>query len=197
MIPEGRGSNGNTSHVLGGLFAATGIAFVVAYLSEPRQRWWAIIPGCTLLGLSGLLILSSLPGGIGSAIGAPVFLASISLAFFIVFLSGAERWWALIPAGVMASVATVTLVELLHWPVDGGVVMMFGLAAAFGLVSLIETPSGKMRWALVPAGVLFGVGLLILSASVHMMRWLWPLAIIAVGLGFVAKSLTRSGQDVE
>ncbi len=75
--------------------------------------------------------------------------------------------------------------------------MMFGLAATFGLVSLVDTPAGKMRWALIPAGIMAAVGLIIVSASLHMVGWLWPLLIIATGLVFIFKSIGERNQNAD
>jgi len=175
--------------LFGGLFAAAGLGFMATHLARPKERWWAVIPGCTLLGLGALLFLSSLGGNLDDSIGAPVFLAAISLSFLLIFMREPTRWWALIPGGVIASTAATALVEGLHWPVDGGAVMMFGLAATFGLLSLVNTPKGRMRWPLIPAGVLAAIGVLILSESLHLGGMLWPIALVLVGVVFVLRSL--------
>jgi hypothetical protein len=183
--------------VFGVLFGCAGVVFVASYLRQPKLRWWSVIPGCALLGLGSLILLSSLPGRLDEVIGGPLFLGSISLAFLIVFFTDSTRWWALIPGGTMATVALVALVEQLHIGIDGGSIMMFGLAATFGLLSLINTPQGRLRWALIPAGVLAALGVLILSQSLHVARWLWPLAIVLVGVAFVVRSLATRREDAE
>ena len=175
--------------VFGAFFGGAGVVFVANYLRQPKTRWWSIIPGCVLLGLGSLILLSSFPGRLDEVIGGPLFLASISLAFLIVFFTDPTRWWALIPGGTMATVALVALVEELNVGIDGGSIMMFGLAATFGLLSLIKTPQGRLRWALIPAGVLAALGVLILSQSLQATRWLWPLALVLAGVVFVVRSL--------
>ncbi|NLX36642.1 MAG: hypothetical protein GXY68_08155 [Chloroflexi bacterium] len=181
--------------LIGGLFAAAGVGFVVTYASNTKQRWWAIIPGCTLLGLGALLTMSSLSNRLTGLIGGPVFLLAIALSFLIVFLSEPTRWWAIIPAGATAAAGATALVEALRLPFEGGAVMMFGLAATFGLLALVETPQGRMRWPLIPAGVLAAVGLLILSQSLRLGGLIWPIALVLAGAVFVLRSLKDTPKE--
>jgi len=183
--------------VFGGLFAAGGLVFLATYLGAPKSRWWSIIPGCVLLGLGALIALSGIPGRLDALIGAPIFLGMISLAFMMVFFTDARRWWALIPGGTMATVALVAWLDALHAPIDSGAVVLFGLAATFGLVSLVKAPQGRLRWALIPAGVLAGIGLLVLSESVGAVSWIWPLVIVLAGVVLVLRSARAREQREE
>jgi len=177
------------------LFAGAGAAFLATYVAQPTARWWAVIPACALLGIAALIALSALPGTLGDRIGAPVFLGALGLAFLMIYMREPKRWWAIIPAGAVISAGTTALTESLHLPVNGGAVMMFGLAATFGLLSLVRTTEGKMRWPLVPAAVLAGLGLMILAQSSRLGGLVWPILIVLVGVAFVVRSLPSRKEE--
>jgi len=168
------------------LFAVVGVAFLYVYISD-RERWWAVIPGFTLLGLSALIGLTSMLPRVGNLVGAPIFLASIGLAFWAVYFTRRQFWWAIIPGGVMLSVATLVFIEGLNPSFDAGGIILLGIGATFALVALVETDHGRMRWAWIPAGVMALLGLLVMGQSMALMRYLWPLVIIGGGLFFVAR----------
>ena len=176
----------------GFFFVIGGLVFIALYLGN-RQQWWPIIPGLTLVGV-GLLILLSGAGLEGEWLPAILFLA-IGAAFLVVYLSQpASNWWAIIPGGVMGSLALVLIAGD-----AGGAVMLLGLAATFGLVYLQGMVRGlhqQFWWALIPAGVLAIIGLFLLAGAVEQMAWvarLWPLVLILVGVGVLLRnSLTPS-----
>ena len=39
--------------VMGAIFAAAGAVFIYVFLVD-RKQWWALIPGCSLIGLAGV-----------------------------------------------------------------------------------------------------------------------------------------------
>lgn len=175
--------------VLGGLSCLVGVAFLARYRTGPEQ-WWSIIPGLTMIGLGGSILLSLLSGTIADALAGTVLIAAIGVSFLVIFFQSRSHWWALIPGGIMMTVATVALVEGLDLGIDGGSLMMFGMAATFGLVSLVEVDGKKLRWALIPAGILLALGVFVLSENLGVMGILWPLLIIAAGIAFVIRSYT-------
>jgi hypothetical protein len=182
--------------VLAVLFGLGGVGFLYVFVSN-RAHWWAAIPGFTLVGLGSLIGLDAVAPRLGGDLGAALFLASISLSFWVIYFTRRQFWWAIIPGGVMASVATVVLVEAFNPPFDGGAVMMLGLGATFFLVSLVRNErGGTMRWALIPAGVLSAIGLMILLESAALLRYLWPAILIVAGLYFVLRSSRESGAPV-
>jgi len=170
------------------LFSLGGAAFLFAYLTEPDGRWWAVIPSLALLGLSGLLLMSALGGVFASTVGPALFLLSLSLAFWVIFFTRRTFWWAIIPGGVLASVSSVVFFEGINVPFDTGGLMLLGLAVTFLLVSFTENHSRRNMWALIPAGVLAVIGLSILLASMSILGYVWPLALVAVGAYFVLRS---------
>jgi hypothetical protein len=170
------------------LFVASGAGFLVVYLGR-QEHWWAVIPGMALLGVGGLIALSVF--GLDDGIGGAVFLGALSLAFWLVYLRSRANWWAVIPGGVLATLALVAgLEQILPWAETGGMFFL-GLALTFGLVYLLPTPHGRMTWALIPAAVLFVVGLIVVLATSSVLQVLWPAVLILVGGYLVLRALRR------
>lgn len=173
------------------LFLAAGAGFLVVYLGR-EEDWWAVIPGMALLGIGALIGLSVI--GLADLIGGAVFLGALSLAFWLVYLRRRDNWWAVIPGGVLATLAVVAgLEQVIPWAETGGVFFM-GLALTFGLVYLLPTPHGQMTWALIPAAVLFVVGLIVVLATSSVFQYLWPLVLILIGGYLVLRALRRVGE---
>lgn len=173
--------------VWGLVFVAGGLAFVALYLGN-RQQWWPIIPGLTLVGI-GLLILLSTTGVDKNWLPSILFLC-MGAAFLVVYANRpAANWWAIIPAGVMGSLAVVVVSEDL-----GGAVILLGLAVTFGLVYLqgaLRSLHQQFWWALIPAGILGVIGLFLLAGEVEQLAWvgrLWPVVLILIGVGVLLRS---------
>ena len=165
------------------------LVFIYIFLRD-KKSWWAAIPGFTLLGPTGTVIVDQLfrngifdwSGKVAADAGGSLFLAGISLGFLAIYIRTAFReWWAIIPAGVMLTLAVVALSDpFVHSDIQGGIFMM-GLGLTFGLVYLIPTPRGQMRWAIMPAGILFAIGVLGIIASTALIDFVWPLVLILLG----------------
>lgn len=166
------------------LFGAAGVLVIGMYRRDPG-RLWTLPLGFGLLGLGVASMELPWSGG--------AFLGSIGLGFLAIWLLDAtrQRWWALIPAGVLLTLGLVaTWDELFSGPSDvGGTIFFLGLAATFAALYLI--PSVQQRWAIWPALALGVVAILTLSFSGG---WIAPIALILVG----AWLLTRQSrpQDV-
>jgi hypothetical protein len=163
------------------LFVAAGAAFGYVYV-EDRSRWWALIPALTLVGIGGLIGITSLFPEMGGAWGAGFFLAMLSLGFWSVyFTTGREQWWAIIPGGVLLALGLAIALE--PFLVGEGFVGIFflGMGLTFGLVYVLPTPEGRMGWALIPAGILGAMGLIFLSLATPHAGLVWPLLLILIG----------------
>lgn len=164
------------------VFAAAGIAFLYLYARDQERSWWAVIPGLTLVGLAGAILLGEYGTRAMQPLGGTVFLGLIGLAFLLIYLGNRDRWWAIIPAGVMLTLALIAGLSTFFEGADLGAVLFFGLAATFGLLYFVPTPRGRMTWALIPAGVLLIMGILVLATLSPVAGYIWPLALILVGL---------------
>lgn len=128
-------------------------------------------------------------------LSGPAFLGFVSLAFWLVYLGRpGERGrvgWAIIPAGVLSTLAAVALADAL-WPRwDGGAVFLLGMTATFTIIYLLPRERGGGRWALWPA---LAWGLLTVLAndpSGTFTRWWLPLAMIGVGVAVLGWTRRR------
>ncbi|MBE0686492.1 MAG: hypothetical protein IH585_10875 [Anaerolineaceae bacterium] len=176
----------------GVLFALGGAAFIV-YLLQNRKAWWAIIPGVVLIGLGFLILVSSIFPKFQDEIGGSIFFISISLAFLIVYLMNKKFWWAIIPAGVMASLAATIVVDGLT-RFDGGGVLLLGIALTFAMLTVLPGLEGNRQWPLIPAGILFIVGLLAFFQDFNVSSLVWAVLLIAIGVFLVVRSLLHKSQ---
>lgn len=170
------------------IFILGGLIFLYVLLQAPQTNWWAAIPGFTLAGLGVMLALTNIPNFI-EKIGVGIFLASIGASFLVVLLINRSFWWAIIPAGIMVSIAL--LVGLSFLPgFDSPWLMFFGFAATFGAVALYtRQPNERFHWAWIPALVFVILGGLMGLNQFEMLKFILPLAMLVGGGFFVWRSL--------
>lgn len=162
-------------NVLGALLFG-GLAY---YLYSEGRRTGRAAMRFAALPVAGLALAALLPGRTGGAL----FLALIGLAFAVVWRADRRRWWAIIPAGTMASLAAVAGLGDLLGRADG-FVFLGGLALTF--YALTRLPVQPQAWAIWPAG---GLGVLALMSLMDGGGWLLPILLIGGG----AVLLTRGG----
>lgn len=160
------------------LMAVGAGVFLWIYLTN-SQQWWAIIPGLALVGLTFVGLEDLIPAiPSGNWTGA-VFLGCIGLAFWLVYLRRREQWWAIIPGGVLLTLALVAgLDSLISW---SDAFFFLGLGATFALVALLPNQTHDTRWAFIPAGILILLGFVLFAPIQSVFNYIWP--IILVGLG--------------
>jgi hypothetical protein len=163
------------------------IGFLSVYLSN-RENWWALIPGMILLSVSALIIINAIFPGDTGALGGVIVLGGIGLAFLLIYLTNRENWWAIIPAGVMLTLSVVVLLGEAFSGIEVGGIFFLGLGLTFGLVAIIPTPHGQMKWAFIPAGIMIVMGLLITAALSPLINYIWPSALILAGLLLVFRA---------
>lgn len=176
--------------LFGVVFGAGGLVFLAVYASD-RGQWWALIPGCALLGIGLLITLGEVAPRLEQAVGGSLFLAMLSLPFWLITLTRREHWWALVPAGVLLTLALVAAMPAsLAGGVTGGVFFL-GLAATFGALYLWPTPAGRMTWAWIPAAALAALGALVILGATALAGYVWPLVLLAAGALLLARALRR------
>jgi hypothetical protein len=161
------------------LFAFGSLVFLSVFF-ENREHWWALIPGFVLMGLAGQIALSFFAPQLSDSVGGALFLGALGLSFFAVYLIRRENWWAVIPGGVLATLAVVSALEATA--LDTGAIFFSGLALTFGLVAVLPTPDGAMRWAWIPAGILLLIAVMLVVAAGDYINFVIPVALIAVGV---------------
>ncbi len=154
------------------------------------KRLLPIVGGILLIALGVMFLLNNL--GIimleWEFLKGPLF-AFGGLIFVLVFILNRREWWALIPGGVLLTLAVVSLLE------DGGtlsgVVFFAGLALTFGLVYILPKPGGKLTWALYPAGILALIGVLVALGASNLTDFVLPLVLLLVGGYFIYRALKK------
>lgn len=174
------------------LFAIGGLAFMSVFMTN-RQNWWSLIPGITLLAIGVIIFLDQVSPGATEIFGGAIVLGGIGLAFLLVYLINRSNWWALIPAGVMFTLVAVTILDQTLSGVETGGVFFLGLGLTFLLVAVLPTPEAQMRWALIPGGILFIIGIFLTAALTQAINIVWPLVLILIGAYFVVRAFLARG----
>jgi len=161
------------------LIAAGSGAFLWIYFTKPEQ-WWAVIPGLTLLGLTLTGLEDLIPGIPGGSWTGAIFLGCIGLAFWLIYLRRQEQWWALIPGGVLVTLALVAGLDFLsEW---SDVIFFLGMGLTFALVALLPNKTHDTRWAFIPAGVLIILAIALFGPVQDVINYIWPVLLIGLGV---------------
>jgi hypothetical protein len=167
--------------------AGGGLIFLFFFISS-RSNWWAAIPGCVLLSIGVTAALPWVAPGFESRLGGPIVLAGISLGFWLVYLRIPSNWWAIIPAGVMLTLASITLLRSENGLETAGV-FFIGLGLTFAMVALLPGGALRMAWPWIPAGVLLLMGFLFISSASGLATFVLPVAMILGGLVLILKTI--------
>jgi hypothetical protein len=137
--------------------------FFISIFIQSREQWWGLIPGITLLAIAVLIILNDLFPRLSGVWGGGIVLGGIGLAFLVVYLVNPANWWALIPMGVMLTLAGVSVLDEIT-RIDTGGLFFLGL------------------------GVLGLMGVFISASSVSLMGYIGPAILILAGLFFILRT---------
>jgi hypothetical protein len=172
------------------VFLITSGAFFKVYL-ENRQLWWAFIPAFTLLGMGLSSLVELIFPRLSSDFGGALFLLGISLGFVFVYLVFRANWWAVIPAGVLATLAVVSVLDAGNYGIDSGAVFFLGIGLTFGVLAILPGYESMLRWAYIPAGILLLIGLLISATSSGVVNLIIPGLLILIGFFVVLRTVVR------
>jgi hypothetical protein len=174
------------------LLGLVGVYILTIYISN-RTNWWALIPGIVLIDLAVILGLQVILPSMKEFLIGSLFLAGIGLAFWAVYLNNRDFWWAVIPGGVLFTLAIVAGISEVRPGLETGGIFFLGLGATFALLAVLPSggsvPAHALRWALIPAGVLIIMGLLLTAASASLINYIWPVVLILAGLFLVYNTL--------
>jgi hypothetical protein len=161
------------------LFMAA-LSFLVVYLNN-RTRTWALLVAY-ILGVLGIAPGMASVGNNGAYYGA-VFLFAIGVPFFVIYSLSAAKWWAIIPAGALTTLAIVTalaIAGLIRNESQGGyanAILMVGLAITFGVLWLRHGKTWAKAVTIVLAVVAVGSIFFVSYSQIF-----WPAAIILGGV---------------
>lgn len=162
------------------IFGLVGVLFLSAYWNR-RSQWWFIIPGMLFLGIgASILVQAFLPSRAASILGGLFILGGLGLSFLFLYLINPAFWWAIIPGGVMVTLAIVSVLDNAYPEKDTGGVFLIGLGLTFALLGIL--PRLRFRWAYIPAVVLFIIGCISLASQFTTINYIWPVLLILVGL---------------
>lgn len=175
-----------------GLWTLGAVYFGNIFLQNRTQWWFALI--ALVLGswaVSGILDL--LVPNLGMDVGGAIFLGAIGAGFILAYTRDRSNWWAIIPAGVLFTLAVIALIDdLPGLPFESGALLFFGIALTFLALSFISVDGQRFSWALIPAAVLFAFGLFVGFGEEESWNLIWPGMIILVGAYFLVTSMRRS-----
>jgi len=161
------GSIGGITGLL--MFGGLGAWLLAGYYSGRRRNSGTLIAGFILLGIAAATVTGSL--------GGAWFLALSGFGFLSVWRENAKQWWAVIPGGVLLTLAGTVLTELSVSWLAPEIVFFAGLALTF--LALSALPRNAQQWALIPAAISAGIARLLWGASG---AWLFPVLLIGTGL---------------
>jgi hypothetical protein len=176
-------------------FALAGIGFAIDFVRDP-DSWWAAIPAGALSGRGALIAFVEVTTA-PEEWGASLLLAGSGLGFGAVYLRARDHWWALIPAGVLLSVAIVVAsVPVIGRGTGIGAVVLGIMAALLVALALVPIRGRRMLWPLIPAGILGVIaGFLARDAAeaLEPFRWVSPAVLLVIGLVVVFRTMTGRG----
>lgn len=149
-----------------GILAAVGFLFSRKYYQDQKQIWALLVASPLFAAAAAIL---------NPAMAGTTFLATLALGFIIVYKNN-KHWWAIIPAGFFATIASVAAIEerFTIFSSSSELFFFFGLAATF---SYLYFKLAK-KWAIYPAISFVGIAILASSFSTS---WLLPVALVSFG----------------
>jgi hypothetical protein len=166
------------------------IFFIAVYVYSGKRDWGWLFP---IFITGGIAIVSALSlTNINSLWIGALFMAFISIPFWIVFLiNRQENWWALIPGWATAVLTLIILVSEVWAGETIGALVMWSIALPFIVVYLRNR---SYWWALIPGFVMAGMGIVVLLASQSLEAVIGTFVMLVIALPFFAVFFFVKGQ---
>ena len=168
---------------------ALGALFFLSIFLQNKANWWALIPGLTLISVGIIVLINWISPDRGERWSGSIILAGIGLSFALIYLVARQNWWAIIPAGVLFTLAVIAGLEEFFPALGTAGLFFLGLGLTFALVALLPNPQGDLRWAWIPGGILLLVGSIFLVAGGNLFVYVWPVILILAGGLFIVRAL--------
>ena len=170
------------------LLALAGVFFLSLFLQN-RANWWPLIPGLTLISVGVIVLINWISPDHGERWSGSIILGGIGLSFALIYLIARQNWWAIIPAGVLITLALIAGLEEFFPALGTAGLFFLGLGLTFALVAMLPNPQGDMRWAWIPGGILLLIGSIFLVAGENLLVYVWPVILILAGGLFIVRAL--------
>jgi len=135
----------------------------------------------------------------GDIIGT-AFLWTIAGLFLRVYLNRRDRFWPIIPAGVLFTLGAMAGLEGYHVIHGESTATLFflGIAATFGYLYVIRNEQNRLDWAKYPAMATLGLSVLVYFSDRHYDAGpvIFATAFILAGLALIVQTLRTGHHDV-
>ncbi|MCJ7695247.1 MAG: hypothetical protein MUO40_07440 [Anaerolineaceae bacterium] len=168
----------NFAMLIGPVIAVGGLVFLLVFIFD-RKHWWSLIPGCVLLGIGATVFLGTLDSSLAGFWSPAIIFFALGLSFWLIYVNNTSNWWAIIPGGVLWSLALSSLLP--QGLLLSSSAFFLGIGLTFLLVWILPKPEGRMKWALYPAGSLLLVGIITTFGAINWLRFIWPIALLIGG----------------
>ena len=116
----------------------------------------------------------------------------LALAFIHIYIIDRQNWWALIPGGVLLTLAAINGLEEFLKDTYAAGLLFVGMGLTFASLPLLPSPQkDSLKWAWIPAGILFFIGIYILGTSEGLLQIIGAILLILIGLFFIIRTLIR------
>jgi hypothetical protein len=187
-----------------GLFASIGLGIALDILIQESEVTGHFYRFQVLIPRMEILIQKSEVTGL-------VFMFLFAATFFFFAILSKQNWWAIIPAGLFASIGLVVVLETLipheAYPALPGTltwgyytwVLFLGLAVTFGVLWLLRKIL-PTSWAIYPAAGFLTMAVLFIVEGVHFSEYWLETMLLVFGLTLLLAVLTgkrpAAGQQV-
>lgn len=174
------------------VFGVGTIYFASIFIGN-RSRWWAALLAFIFLSFTASQFIEVFFPAIPGYFASISILLFMGLGFFAIYFANKEMWWALIPGGVMLSLAAVTSVEEIfpQLPFDAAGLLFIGLGLTFLTLYFLRVPGTRLFWAIYPAVSLLVFGLFVAFEGEEIWNVVWPALIVLLGIYFIFGALRK------
>jgi hypothetical protein len=147
----------------------------------------------TLLGLAITSLLDMVAPNLGGKLGGSVFMGLMAFGFILVYLLDHRMWWAIIPGGVLLSIAAVAYLDQQAGPkgFEPGGVLFIGMGITFLLLSLVRDNGRRLGWGIYPGIPLLIFGLMIAFGTEASWAIVGPVMLILGGAWLLFNALRK------
>jgi hypothetical protein len=154
------GFGGPAALALAGGLGLLAVPFAARRLAH-RADWWAALTAYVMAALAVFVLAVTFIGRPAQIVIATA-LIEMALPFGAVYLADRRRWWALLPLYTLVVLAGLLALTILTIPLEAlGAFALLAAGVPFWVAYMVNK---QTWWALIPAGVLSGAGVLALGA---------------------------------